>query len=77
MLEYAKAIIIEADAIAGDGQLLPVLTKLRTLSVEDFGELLLTMPNMEFPHLSQMLPAMASDETQRSLTGNHGYGLLR
>ena len=77
MLEYAQAIIIEADAIAAKGVLLPVLEKLRTLPIEDFGELLMTMPNMEFPHLSQMLPTMASDETQRSWTGDHGYGLLR
>jgi len=77
MLEYARAIISEADTIAANGQLLPVLEKLRTLSVEDFGELLLSMPNTEFPHLSQILPAMASEETQRSWTGDHGYGLLR
>jgi SAM-dependent methyltransferase len=34
------------------------------------------MPNPDFPKLSRLLPAMASDEVQNNWTGTHGYRLL-
>jgi len=77
MLEYAKEIMralennhevtTRQDAIAG----------LRKLSMDEFGLILLCMPDPEYPKLSGLLPAMASDEVQRSWTGNHGLALLK
>lgn len=62
MLEYVGEVVAEAEKIAGDMGLVQVFERLRTLSVEDFGELLLNMPNQAFPRLSRLLPAMASEE---------------
>ena len=77
MLEHVRDVVVEAEVMAGSMRLDAVLERLRRLSVEDFGDLLLNMPNQSFPHLSTLLPSMASEETQRSWTGDHGYGLLR
>ena len=52
------------------------LTGLRQLGLDDFGEVLLSMPDPEYPKLSRLLPGMASDEVQRNWTGNHGVALL-
>jgi SAM-dependent methyltransferase len=52
------------------------LAGLRKLSLSDFGELIFSMPNEEYPRISAALPAMASDETQRAWTGSSGLTLL-
>ena len=53
------------------------LRKLRELPLDDFGLLLLSMPDGKLPHLSSMLPRMADAETQRNWTGAEGETLLR
>src|SRR5579859_5175617 len=53
------------------------LKALRGLGLDDFGYFLMSMPNPQFPKLSQLLPRMASEEVQKSWTGNSGEGLLR
>ena len=53
------------------------LRRLRVLGLDDFGGFLLTMPNGEYPRLSKLLPAMASDEVQRNWTGNSSIALLK
>ncbi len=53
------------------------ITRLRQLSLDEFGLVLLSMPDPEYPKLSQLLPSMASDEVQRNWTGNHGVALLK
>ena len=53
------------------------LKALRCLGIDDFGYLLMTMPNAQFPKLSNLLPKMASEEVQRSWTGCSGETLLR
>ena len=50
---------------------------LRTLTLDEFGELLLTLPNEEFPHLSSILPSATPDEVQVEWTGSCGVTLLR
>jgi SAM-dependent methyltransferase len=50
---------------------------LRQLSLDDFGLVLLSMPNPEYPKLSQLLFSMASEEVQRNWTGNYGVALLK
>jgi SAM-dependent methyltransferase len=54
-----------------------VLASLRRLGLDDFGALLMLMPDPQFPRLSSILPAMASAEIQNAWTGNNGYPLLR
>jgi len=53
------------------------LSMLRTLSLDDFGLLMLSMPNGHYPRLSSILPAMASEQTQKNWTGASGPDLLR
>src|SRR5271165_2274493 len=52
-------------------------TKLRDLSLCDFGMLLITIPNPDFPRLSALLPRMAKEEVQLSWTGSAGVDLLK
>ena len=53
--------------------MLPVL---RGLSLEDFGLLLISMPDDAYPALSSVLPRMASPEVQIGATGKAGEELL-
>jgi SAM-dependent methyltransferase len=50
---------------------------LHSLGIEDFGLLLLSMPNAAYPKISSILPRMASEEIQRNWTGNAGVDLLK
>src|SRR5687767_14769939 len=76
LFNYAREIIDEAEAIAARGcGLVSVLPILRTLSLDHFGFLLISMPNAEFPHLSEVLPKMADPDVQRRLTGKEGIDL--
>lgn len=70
-------ILKTAETLAADGDLAKVLVELRKLSLVEFGKLLVAMPDEKFPRLSQLLPAMASVEVQRSWTGNEGQVLLQ
>lgn len=54
-----------------------IRARLRQLSLDDFAEVLLNMPNPGYPKISAALPAMASDEVQRKWTGDCGITLLR
>ena len=76
MFEYVDAIVREAEADPDIVALPDALKSLRRLGLDDFGELLLSMPNPQYPRLSGMLPRMASDEVQGAWTGRHGLPLL-
>lgn len=76
MFEHALAVARSVDAEPGLG-LNQALRELRQLGLEDFGELMASMPNPELPNLSRVLPAMASDDVQDQWTGTHGFPLLR
>jgi len=52
------------------------LHKLRVLGLSDFGELMISLPNKNYPKISKLLPQMASDEVQKNWTGSCGYTLL-
>jgi SAM-dependent methyltransferase len=52
------------------------LKKLRALSLGDFGLLMLSIPNPDFPKLSAVLPRMAKEEVQIGWTGTAGVDLL-
>jgi SAM-dependent methyltransferase len=64
----------EACALAG-GDFTRVLRILRKLSVDEFGELFVSMPNSAYPGLSKILPAMAPPDVQKSWTGRAGMNL--
>jgi len=76
MLEFSRDILRRAEEAASNG-LEPALTALRQLGLEDFGQVMISMPNGAYPALSRVLPPMASAETQRSWTGAAGVDLLR
>jgi SAM-dependent methyltransferase len=73
----AKAIsAIEKSAAAG-ASAEQVLAQLRAaLSLDAFGLLMIELPRKDLPAISRLLPAMASDESQRNFTGNAGVPLL-
>lgn len=50
---------------------------LRSLPLDDFGLLLLSMPSDEYPSLSRLLPRMADPQVQRDWTGADGVVLLK
>ena len=77
MLEHMEPILSDAEAAARHGDLNAALNELRRLCLDDFGLVLLNMPNKSYPKLSRLLPAMASDETQQAWTGASGIVLLR
>lgn len=77
MLAYTHEILAKAEAAAKANDIDAVFQHLRALCLDDFGELLLNMPDPDFPGLSGILPPMASAEVQSSWTGSSGYTLLR
>ncbi len=77
MFAYTLPIVAEAEAIAArGGSVTEALRLLRALSIDDFGELMLLMPDARFPALSGLLPRMADSQVQRDWTGSGGYALL-
>lgn len=77
MFEYAYEVARTVDAEMGEPSLVNALRGLRQLGLEDFGELLASMPDSTFPNLSRVLPRMASAEVQTKWTGTHGLSLLK
>ena len=52
------------------------LEAMRQLSLDEFAEILSSMPNNNFTHLSNVLPNNATDEIQHTWTGSSGETLL-
>jgi SAM-dependent methyltransferase len=77
MLEYVENIVGTIDHDPKVRTREAALDRLRTLGVDDYGELLLSMPNDRYPKLSSLLPRMASDEVQQNWTGGSSLSLLR
>ena len=75
LFEYVNASVREVEEDKCIVSRDEALRRLRGL--DNFGAFLLTMPNAEYPKLSKLLPAMASDEVQRNWTGNSGIALLK
>lgn len=53
------------------------LASLRTMVLDEFGELLLNIPDSRFPNLSNLLPRSTPDEVQEQWTGSSGVTLLK
>lgn len=76
--ELTRPILARAEAKAAEGAAIEdVLPILRKLSLDDFGRLIISMPNPAHPALSSVLPAMASDHVQKTWTGTSGIDLLK
>ena len=70
-------ILSEAERLALTGRgMKDILRCLRGLSLADFVELLLEIPNPAYPALSKVLPRAASATVQRAWTGADGHLLL-
>lgn len=76
MFEQNHGIVERAEKIAVDGTVNQILAELRNLCFFDFGALLISLPDPALPNLSRVLPRMASDEVQKSWTGESGTRLL-
>lgn len=77
LFSFTNEIINKAESFAFHGKPLPeVLAVLRKLSLEDFGLLLISMPNDTYPHLSKVLPHMAPEDVQLGMTGESGVKLF-
>ena len=72
----ATAILRVAESLAHNGDTEGMWSHLRQVSLEEFGEFFIGLPNPQYPSLSRALPAMASVEVQRNWTGNSGQLLL-
>lgn len=78
MLQYVRKALTEVEAEVQSPSLAGVLPALRRrLGLDDFGELMISMPMPDFPGLSQALPRMASVAVQNNWTGSNGLTLLR
>jgi SAM-dependent methyltransferase len=78
MLEYARNLVHQIDVTVNGSSREAALRQLRRcLGLGDFGELMFSMPNPEFPSLSRVLPRMASPDIQAQWTGASGTYLLQ
>lgn len=77
MFSYAIQQINEIESSITQGATrAEIIQKLRSLALCDFGELLFSIPNQNFPKMSALLPKMASEEVQKTWTGASGEKLL-
>lgn len=77
MFSYARKMVEEAERTAQSGDFVQTLEALRALPLDDFGEILISMPTDEWPALSAILPRMAAEQVQLNWTGATGLPLLR
>lgn len=77
MFTHTLNVLNEAENLSrSGGGLVEVLAILRNLAMEEFGELLVSMPNSTYPNLSKVLPAMAAKEVQEQWNGASGLRLF-
>ena len=76
LLSHTRPLLAAAESAAANGTtFVGILNILRELSIDEFGELFISMPSAEYPNLSSVLPRMAAEETQKGWTGSAGHGL--
>jgi Methyltransferase domain len=77
LFSHTRPILKQAELLAEQNKPLEVmLDVLRKLSLEDFGLLLISMPNSRYPSLSKVLPKMADAAIQQQWTGITGLELF-
>lgn len=77
MFNSTSRVLEDIEQQASNVDLTSTLSQLRHLCLDEFGEVMLNMPDSNYPKVSQLLPRMASDEVQNNWTGSCGYTLLR
>ena len=78
MFEYVHEVVRKVETSTAASSAQAALAALRDeLGLDDFGELMISLPLAEFPLLSRVLPRMASAEVQDQWTGTNGLALLR
>ncbi len=78
MFEYVASFLHQVNAQGDRLSIDAALPLLRQgIGLDDFGELMFSMPNDQFPFLSKALPRMASSEIQTQWTGASGLPLLK
>ncbi len=76
LIETVRAVMMEAEKNDGIKTRTQLVRHLRKVGLDDFGLILIGMPNYKYPKLSKLLPSMASEKVQREWTGNVGAPLL-
>ena len=76
MLRHALPQVWQAERAASGAGIVPALHQLRRLSLADFGDVMLAMPNPEFPALSALLARMPEEAVQRRFNGSAGRPLM-
>ena len=74
MLQHTLPILNEAEGAAAHRSVDRILALLRQLSLDKFGEFIISLPRDDYPALTAMLPAMASEDIQTTWTGAFRYG---
>jgi SAM-dependent methyltransferase len=77
LLDHVNSILDHAERVASSGHVNQSLDALRSLSLDDFGLFLLSLPSLRYRSLSALLPRMASEQVQTDWTGTHGLDLLK
>jgi len=77
IFDHIKEVVRALESDSGVTTRRDAITGLRQLSLDDFGLVLLSMPDSQYPKLSRLLPSMASEEVQVNWTGNYGVALLK
>lgn len=78
MMEHTLGFLSAAEDIARKtANAEQTLAELRKLSLDEFGQLLISLPHPSYPAISAVLPKMASPEIQKSWTGASGTDLLK
>jgi len=77
MLQHTLPILNEAEGAAAHRSVDKTLALLRQLSLDEFGEFIISLPRDDYPALTAMLPAMVSENIQKTWTGASGMELLR
>lgn len=75
MYEDVRAILAEAEAAAEHGYAIDVLQHLRKLWLNDYAELMWSLPRADLPGISRLLPAMAPEDVQLGWNGRSGPDL--
>ncbi len=76
MLEIFQPVVMQAEEYARSGDGTQALRTLRQLPIDDFGRLLLAVPE-QYMALRALLPRMADDNVQNHWTGASGEVLLK
>ena len=76
MLTHMLPVVWQAERAAAEGGLLPALRQLRRLGLAEFGDVMLALPDRNFPELSRLLPRMPEEAVQRNFNGGFGTMLM-